>query len=816
MIRVEKINKYFNRHKKNEIHVINNTTLTFEKTGLVALLGPSGSGKTTLLNVIGGLDKVKNGKIYVNDQKITSKFSYKVDKIRNLNIGYIFQDYKLIDNLSVYENVALALKIIGIKDKKEIDKRVTYVLEKVGMYRYRKRPAGMLSGGERQRVGIARAIVKNPNIIIADEPTGNLDSKNSVEIMNIIKSISKDRLVILVTHEINLANFYASRIIEISDGTVIKDYENIHNNKLEYAIDNCFYLKDFKVQENLAEGNNKINIYSDTKENIELDIVIKNNNIYIKTKDNKSIEVVSNDSNIEMIDDHYKKIDQKDIEKYEFDFKNIIDETKKLKYSSIFNPITFITNGFKKVFNYSLIKKILLGGFFLSGIFIIFAISRIAAITDVRDSDFVNVNSNYLAIKTKSISVDKFKEYEGLSQIDYIMPTDSIIKFIFKNDDLYQTSRYSLQLNGSLASIDKITEKDLISGKMPENNQEVVVDSFTITKMFKANQESAMMFLKEPVDLLNRNIYIQGLQPFKIVGITDLGNPSIYVSKEDFTNIIYNSKHMSDEYSYSMTYDNDIHISGIQDYNLYLDKINLVQGNLPINDYETIINLDLKDTYKIGKETNEVVNGHKLKVVGYYTSPDQYDNQFVNNNTIKYKLITESENITISPINKEKCLEEFRSKYDANIYDTYEKSKTEYVKNRMQTVNTVIVSSVVILCISLIEIFLMIRSSFLSRIKEVGIYRAIGVKKKDIYIMFSGEIIAITTIASLPGIILCSYILNIINEMPFLERQFLINPVTVGGAIILVYAFNLLVGLIPVFGTIWSPPAKILSRTDVE
>lgn len=816
MIRVEKINKYFNRHKKNEIHVINNTTLTFEKTGLVALLGPSGSGKTTLLNVIGGLDKVKNGKIYVNDQKITSKFSYKVDKIRNLNIGYIFQDYKLIDNLSVYENVALALKIIGIKDKKEIDKRVTYVLEKVGMYRYRKRPAGMLSGGERQRVGIARAIVKNPNIIIADEPTGNLDSKNSVEIMNIIKSISKDRLVILVTHEINLANFYASRIIELSDGAVIKDYENIHNNKLEYAIDNCFYLKDFKVQENLAEGNNKINIYSDTKENIELDIVIKNNNIYIKTKDNKSIEVVSNDSNIEMIDDHYKKIDQKDIEKYEFDFKNIIDETKKLKYSSIFNPITFITNGFKKVFNYSLIKKILLGGFFLLGIFIIFAISRIAAIKDIRDSDFVNVNSNYLAIKTKSISVDKFKEYEGLSQIDYIMPTDSIIKFIFKNDDLYQTSRYSLQLNGSLASIDKITEKDLISGKMPENNQEVVVDSFTITKMFKANQESAMMFLKEPVDLLNRNIYIQGLPPFKIVGITDLGNPSIYVSKEDFTNIIYNSKHMSDEYSYSMTYDNDIHISGIQDYNLYLDKITLVKGNLPVNDYETIINLDLKDTYKIGKETNEVVNGHKLKVVGYYTSPDQYDNQFVNNNTIKYKLITESENITISPINKEKCLEEFRSKYDANIYDTYEKSKTEYVKNRMQTVNTVIVSSVVILCISLIEIFLMIRSSFLSRIKEVGIYRAIGVKKKDIYIMFSGEIIAITTIASLPGIILCSYILNIINEIPFLERQFLINPVTVGGSIILVYAFNLLVGLIPVFGTIWSPPAKILSRTDVE
>lgn len=133
--------------------------------------GESGSGKTTLLNAIGGLDKINKGRIFINGKKLT-KFT--VDKIRNLNIGYIFQDYKLIDNLSVYENVAISLKMIGIKDKEEIKKRVEYVLENVNMYRYRNRPANMLSGGERQRVAIARAIVKNPNIVIADEPTRKL------------------------------------------------------------------------------------------------------------------------------------------------------------------------------------------------------------------------------------------------------------------------------------------------------------------------------------------------------------------------------------------------------------------------------------------------------------------------------------------------------------------------------------------------------------------------------------------------------------------------------------------------------------------
>ncbi len=217
MVVLENVDKYFNRYKKNEIHIINNTSLKFEDTGLVALLGESGSGKTTLLNAIGGIDKVNKGDIYINGEKITGKTSHTIDKIRNLNIGYIFQDYKLIDNLTVFENITYSLRMIGIKDKEEITKRVNYVLESVNMYRYRNRLARMLSGGERQRIAIARAIVKNPNIIIADEPTGNLDSKNSLEIMNIIKAISKEKLVILVTHEVELAKFYASRIIEIKD-----------------------------------------------------------------------------------------------------------------------------------------------------------------------------------------------------------------------------------------------------------------------------------------------------------------------------------------------------------------------------------------------------------------------------------------------------------------------------------------------------------------------------------------------------------------------------------------------------------------------
>ena len=211
MLELKEVNKYFNKNKPNEIHVVNNVSLEFEKTGLIAILGPSGSGKTTLLNLIGGLDKVDDGQIYINGKEITNTSSHTVDKIRNLNVGYIFQDYKLMDNVSVFENVAVSLRMIGEKDEKIIKEKVEFVLEKVNMSRFKFRPAKALSGGQKQRVAIARAIVKNPNIIIADEPTGNLDSKNSIAVMNILKSISKEKLVIVVTHEVELAKSYASK-----------------------------------------------------------------------------------------------------------------------------------------------------------------------------------------------------------------------------------------------------------------------------------------------------------------------------------------------------------------------------------------------------------------------------------------------------------------------------------------------------------------------------------------------------------------------------------------------------------------------------
>lgn len=818
MIKLEKVNKYFNKRRRNEIHIINNTSLELEDKGLVAILGQSGSGKTTLLNAIGGLDKVNRGKIYINGKKITRRRQNTVDKIRNLNIGYIFQDYKLIENMSVFENVAISLRMIGLKNKNEIKKRVNYVLEAVNMYRYRNRPASMLSGGEKQRVAIARAIVKNPSIVIADEPTGNLDSKNSLEIMNIIKAISKEKLVILVTHEVDLANFYATRIIEVQDGKVVKDYANETKESLEYRLDNKIYLKDLEEIKEPKNDKINMNIYSDGKdtENIEIKLVIKDGNIFIQAE-NRKIEVVDDNSAIELIDEHYKKIDKSIYEKYKYNLDDIVDKKYKTRYSSIYGIFKSIKNGSNRIFNYTVLKKILLLGFFASAMFVLYSVSNIAGITNIKESDYIEIDRNYLQVDMASIRVDDYLKYENLENVDYILPGEGKVSFKIKMNEYYQLSRYSFELAGTLVSIDKINQADLTSGKMPENEYEIVIDKKIIDNMNKSGFMSfSAMGVQSAEELIGKIVNINDMKDFKIVGVTDKNTDSIYANKNVFTNIFNNMKQSDLSMGIYLDRDEDSSDITVKDYNLYMDDITITKGRLPENDYEVIVNKNNQDEMKLNKPIKTEVNGVQLTVVGYYDSKTNRQDYLVNNNTVKYSVITKSNGFMIYPKNKYNVMSQFQNEYHLNIIDRYEKDKQTYINSKKDEIKSAVIFAGVILAISLIEIYLMIRSSFLSRIKEIGVLRAIGVKKKDIYRMFVGEIISITTIASMPGIALMTYILNQVSKIPYVDRMFIINFNTVGISVLLVYLFNIIVGLLPLVKVLRKTPAKILARHDVE
>lgn len=236
MLRLKNITKSYTTGEFTQI-ALNDVSINFRKNEFVAILGPSGSGKTTLLNIIGGLDRYDSGDLIVNDKSTKNFKDAEWDAYRNNSIGFIFQSYNLIPHLNILDNVEMGMTLSGvpasIKHKKALE-----ALERVGLKEHIHKKPNQLSGGQMQRVAIARALANDPDIILADEPTGALDTVTSQQIMDLIKEISHDKLVIMVTHNPSLAEEYADRIVKVKDGKIIDDtnpYTDI-SEKTEYSL----------------------------------------------------------------------------------------------------------------------------------------------------------------------------------------------------------------------------------------------------------------------------------------------------------------------------------------------------------------------------------------------------------------------------------------------------------------------------------------------------------------------------------------------------------------------------------------------------
>ncbi len=222
MIRLEHIRKTYDRFTTHPNHVLNDVSLTFPDHGFVCILGPSGCGKTTLLNVIGGLDKYDKGQISVGEVTAKRYGTKAMERERNRRFGYIFQNYYLLMERSVTHNVYMGLHAVKMTRREKLEK-VRAALEAVEMLAFSRKNVKDLSGGQQQRVAIARALVREPEVIFADEPTGNLDEINTDNICHLLRELSKDHLVIMVTHEERIAEEYADRVIKLDQGKIVQD-----------------------------------------------------------------------------------------------------------------------------------------------------------------------------------------------------------------------------------------------------------------------------------------------------------------------------------------------------------------------------------------------------------------------------------------------------------------------------------------------------------------------------------------------------------------------------------------------------------------
>ena len=220
MLQIKNITKTYKAKKTTPVKALDDVSISFNDTGMVFLLGKSGSGKSTLLNVMGGLDTFDSGEIIINGKSSKDFKTRDFDSYRNTYLGFIFQEYNVLSEFTVFKNIALAMELQGKKADKE---SVESLLEQVDLKGYSKRKPNQLSGGQKQRIAIARALIKNPDIIMADEPTGALDSATGKQVFDTLKKLSKTKLVIVVSHDRDFAEYYADRIVEMKDGKIISD-----------------------------------------------------------------------------------------------------------------------------------------------------------------------------------------------------------------------------------------------------------------------------------------------------------------------------------------------------------------------------------------------------------------------------------------------------------------------------------------------------------------------------------------------------------------------------------------------------------------
>ena len=571
---------------------------------------------------------------------------------------------------------------------------------------------------------------------------------------------------------------------------------------------------------------------------MNLDIVISKGNLFIRSRDDRNrMEIVDDDSSIELVDDHYRALTAEEAEAQRFHPEKL-EASRPLKHASILNAFTMLSSGFRTVSRYHMLKKILLLGFVISAMFITYSVSNIAGIMNMPDGKFVQDDKSYVQVSQKKVSVDDYMAFEEDPTVDYALPGDGRISMQMPYDEYWQTSYGAANFSGSLSSINNITEEDLIAGRMPENAYELVVDKLIIQRLEDNYSDIGQAGYRTPEEIIGRHLVLNNLKDFTIVGFTSKESPCIYADPSMFINMLANK---GDEDSYYDGVAGEVITmeeepaeesqeeeqggeeyqmpsqTSLVDYNLKKDEVQLTKDSKwPENDYEVIVDYDYSKTMKLNREIKTKVNGRKLKVVGYYTSDTVNGKLLVNNNMIKYQLILASDNMTVKALgDKSETMASVES-YGVKAVDLYEEQKKEYRKSQMQIMQAFLLVGGIVILISLIEIFLIMRASFLSRIKEVGTYRAIGVKKMDIYRMFAGEIIAITICASIPGWLMMNYLVSRLQGISYLENMFECNAETILGSLILIFVFNLIFGLLPVFRTLIKRPAEILSRTDVN
>ena len=839
MLKLKNIIKIYTTGNE-KLKALDGIDITFRKSEFVSILGPSGCGKTTLLNIIGGLDRYTSGDLIINGKSTKYFKDRDWDSYRNHSIGFVFQNYNLIGHQTVLSNVELALTISGVS-KKERRKRAIKALEEVGLKNHINKKPNQLSGGQMQRVAIARALVNNPDIILADEPTGALDTKTSIQVMEILKKISKDKLVIMVTHNPDLAQKYSSRIIKILDGKIINDSdevketskeEKINNTKrrtsmkfftaLHLSLNNLMTKKGRTILTSFAGSigiigialilaistgvQNYINkVEEDTLSSYPLTIeestIDMSSMIDTMMGENKSSEkredgkIYSSDIMDDLMASLSSKISTNNLkalkEYIESDTSKIKENSNAIKYSynldiNLYKSDT--DNGIVKV-NPSTVLE---------------TIGMTNSYSQMMSSSSMMGNNN---VWEELIDNDELLK----SQYDLLAgfwPTkyNEVVLIVGKNNEISDYTLYSLGLKDQNELKSKM--KAIQNGEKVESGEETVYSydellnlSYKLVLNSDYYVKTNNLWIDKSEDDLYMKQIIKDAEEIKVVGIIKQNDDSVTTSKSG--QIGYTSDLM--KYVIDKTNNSDVvkeqkenkEVNVFTGLEFPKDELNSDFDYNSLSDEEKILSseelAELMEAYKNNKDSSYENNLIKLGSVDI-SSPSSisiYPKDFDSKNNLID--IIEEYNKSARNNNKEENVINY-----TDVIGTMMKSVSQIIN----TISYVLIAFVAIsLIVSSIMIGIITYISVLERTKEIGILRAIGASKKDISRVFNAETLIVGFISGIIGILITMLLTLPINGLiHMITGVSIVTRVPFSAAIILVIISMLLTivaGLIP-------------------
>ena len=723
MLRLKNIKKSY-KMGNNYQHALKGINVDFRKSEFVAILGPSGSGKTTLLNVIGGLDRYDSGDLIINN-KSTKKFKDKNwDAYRNNCVGFIFQSYNLIGHISVLKNVEMSTTLSGYSRKKRKQMAIK-ALERVGLKDHINKKPNQLSGGQMQRVAIARALVNDPNIILADEPTGALDTKTSKQIMDLIKEVANDKLVIMVTHNPELAKEYANRIIEFQDGEVINDSNPFNGEEVQEEVT----IKKTKMSYLNAIGLSFNNLR--TKKGRTL-----------LTAFASSIGIIGISLILSLSNGFQKQIDK--FEKDTSDAMPIVINSTKVSTESITSQMTNASTSskYEKSDKVSIKKS-----------------NNKMEYNNLND-DFINylkdMNQKYLSSTVLETSANlniyqtDGEKYFSLDSIG----SDNPMASLFGQGIQKAVIPYKNLSNTEPSYI--LTEYyDLVAGRLPKEKDELIIEiktdnnideDFAKALNIKGDSVKYEDILNCSFKLIFNDDYYLDYGDYYIPKLVD---KNLYENPNNLDLKVVGIIKVKESKSNIMNPSNGIYYSvSLQDYVIEKNSESAIVKKQKDADYNVLsqekFDLNTKEGKKSKEQTLSYLGGNNVpsKILLY---PKDFDNK---------EIITKY----IDKYNKGKSEEDKIAYLDqANLITTMS-------GGIMTGITAVLIAfSSISLVVSSIMIGIITYISVLERTKEIGILRSLGARKKDIRRVFNAETFIIGLTSGLLGIFISRMLLIPIN-----------------------------------------------------